>query len=96
MEINKEAIEEMRKAHDVDRQDQEIRLEAWRMAQEDGEEDAIQKTAMESQGVYCLMVTSPEAVYNRLRIKAERYYHQLKRDWPNREHERSGGKQNIA
>ena len=73
LEWNKAAIRYMKKVHDEDRRDYEIRLEAWRRAHEDGVEAEIQRTAMDSQGIYCLLTMTPEAIYNRLRLRVEQH-----------------------
>jgi hypothetical protein len=65
-----------KKVHKRDREDYAIRLEAWRRARDD--EAEIQRTAEDIQGIYLLMTINPEAVYNRLRLRTEHHYQQLK------------------
>ncbi len=96
MEANNEDIKQMKKVHEDDREDYDIRLEAWRRAREDGIEDEIQRTAMDSQGVYFLRVMNPEAVYNRLRLRMEHHYRQLKFGQDQREYNGLGKGQDCA
>lgn len=94
LEENNENIERMKIVHEEDRKGYELRLEAWRRARED--ESAIQETAMESQGVYLLLVMNPEAIYDRLRLGMEQHYLQLKSEQIGREHRSLGQDQDCA
>jgi len=85
LEANKADIEYMKDVHEGDREDYALRLEAWRRADED--EAEIQKTAMESRGVYLLRTMMPEAIYNRRRMLMEHHYRGLKFGHGTREHE---------
>ncbi len=96
LEENNEDIERMKKVHEDDGKDYDIRLEAWRMAYEDGVEAEIQRTAMDSQGVYCVLTMKPEAVYNRLRLRMEHHYRQLKFGQESRECDGLGKGQDCA
>jgi hypothetical protein len=80
--------------HLGDREDYDIRLEAWRRARED--EAEIQRTAMDSQGVYCLLTMNPEAIYNRLRLRMDHHYQQLKFGRVGREREEVEESQDCA
>ena len=76
LEENSEDIKQMKKVHERDRKDYSLRLEAWRRAHED--EAEIQRTAEEAQGIYYLRVMSHEAIYNRLRLRMDDHYQQLR------------------
>jgi hypothetical protein len=96
LEENDRDIERMKKVHEGDRKAYEIRLEAWRRAHEDGVEAEIQRTAMDSQGVYCLLTMNPEAVYNRPSLRMEHHYRQLKFGQDSREYGGLGEGQDCA
>jgi hypothetical protein len=59
-------------------------------------EAEIQRTAMDSQGVYCLLTMNPEAIHNRLRLRMEHHYRKLKFRHDGREYGGPGKGQDVA
>lgn len=87
--MNSKDIEKMKKVHERDREDYNLRLEAWRRAWED--EAAIQGAAAEDQGSIYFMkiVFDYEARYHRVRLNMQDHYHKLLLGLDDHEHQHS-------